>query len=92
MHGATILMRYFVRLFGRGVFVALAGLAVAIAIVSFLTACRCGEPFIVQDRSQPIVTKPSREDSEKTLNTNQKAPPPPQLTSIPAAPPNTKDN
>jgi hypothetical protein len=83
-------MRYFVRLFGRGVFVALAGLALAIATVSFLTACRCDEPFI--NRSEPIVTKPSREDIDKALNTNPKTPPPlPQPITIPPIP-DTKGN
>ena len=89
MHGATILMRYFVRLFGRGVFVALAGLAVAIAIVSFLTACRCEDQFL--NRLHWNGAQPSREDSEKAPDTNQKAPPP-QLISIPPAPPDKKDN
>jgi hypothetical protein len=39
-------VRFAIRQLGRGVFFGLLGLALTVATVSFLTACRCMEPFV----------------------------------------------
>jgi hypothetical protein len=89
--------RFTVRLFGRGVFVGLLGLALTVAIVSFLTACRCDEPFIRTDSS--LQNSPQPDGPPKTPasgaapNANVKDNPPLQvLPAIPTIPTDTKTN
>lgn len=49
--------RFTIRLFGRGVFVGLLGLALTISILSFLTACICDDmlnaAFVRKDEIKP---------------------------------------
>lgn len=71
--------RFAARLLGRGAFFGLLGLAVTIAVVSFLTACKCNEPIVLKDPIQP-----PREGREAPTPTEQPATTQPEKAAPPA--------